>query len=108
MGTLPTGPLAQAFRQSASHEPQHLLLSQAVYLQAGLHSAVIVPISNHEENSNDINILIKDLNDMFKVDCNISAIADGLFLMQLHSFSAPTHFPHILSVQGMTRRDCLM
>ena len=93
-------PLAQAFAQSASHEPQHLMLSQVVYLQAGLHSAVIVPISNREENSKDIDILIKDLNDLFKVDCDISAIADGLFLMQLHSFSAPTHFPHILSVLG--------
>ena len=95
-------PLAQAFMQSESHEPKHLLLSRAVHLQAGLHSAVIVPIPNHQENLNDINIIIKDLNKLFKVDCNITAIADGLFMVQLHAFPAPTHFPHILSVLGKT------
>ncbi|MDH3636365.1 MAG: hypothetical protein OES20_16830 [Gammaproteobacteria bacterium] len=95
-------PLAQAFKQSEMHGPERLLLSQAVHLQAGLHSAVIVPIPNYEENLKDINIIINDLNELFKVECNISAIADGLFLLQLHAFSAPTHFPHILSVLGKT------
>ena len=95
-------PLAQAFGQSEIHKPEHLLLSQAVHLQAGLHSAVIVPIPNYTENLKDINIIINDLNELFKVDYNITAIADGLFLVQLHACSAPTHFPHILSVLGKT------
>ena len=95
-------PLAQAFGRSETHEPEHLLLSQAVHLQAGLHSAVIVPIPNSKENLHDTTILINDLNKLFKVDCYVAAIADGLFLMHLHAFSAPTHFPHILSVLGKT------
>ena len=95
-------PLAQAFAQSATHEAEHLLLSQAVHLQAGLHSAVIVPIPNHQDNLKDINIIINDLNDLFKVDCHISEVADGLFLLHLNAFAAPTHFPHILSVLGKT------
>ena len=47
-------------------------------------------------------IIIKDLNDIFKVDCDIAAIADGLFLVHLKEFAAPTHYPHILSVLGKT------
>lgn len=95
-------PLAQAFKPSGSRDPEHLLLSRAVHLQAGLHSAVIVPIPDNKENLNDINIIIKDLKELFKVDYNVTAITDGLFLVQLHAFSAPTHFPHILSVLGKT------
>lgn len=93
-------PLAQAFTQAEDQEPGHLLLSQAIHLQAGLHSAVIVPIQNNQDNLNDIAIIIKDLKDIFNVDCNISAIADGLYLMHLKGFAAPTHYPHILSVLG--------
>lgn len=95
-------PLAQAFAQAEDHEPGHLLLSQAIHLQAGLHSAVIVPVQNNQNNSQDIDILIKDLNDIFNVDCDITAIANGLFLVYLKGFAAPTHYPHILSVLGKT------
>ena len=95
-------PLAQAFGQSEIHQPEHLLLAQAVHLQAGLHSAVIVPIPSNKENIKDITLIINDLNELFKVDCDITAIADELFLVQLHACSAPTHFPHVLSVLGKT------
>lgn len=95
-------PLAQAFARVEDHEPGHLLLSQAIHLQAGLHSAVIVPVQNNQKNLHDLDIIIKDLNDIFNVDCNITAIADGLFLLHLKEFTAPTHYPHILSVLGKT------
>ena len=95
-------PLAQAFARDKDQEPTRLLLSQAVHLQAGLHSAVIVPIPNHKKNIHDISFIIKDLSDIFKVDCDIRAIADGLFLLRLKAFEAPTHYPHILSVLGKT------
>ena len=95
-------PLAQAFTRTEQQEPGHLLLSQAIHLQAGLHSAVIVPVQNNQNNLNDIDIIIKDLNDIFNVDCNIAAVANGLFLVHLMGFAAPTHYPHILSVLGKT------
>lgn len=95
-------PLAQAFTRTEQQEPGHLLLSQAIHLQAGLHSAVIVPVQNNQNNLQDINKIIKDLNDTFNVDCDISAVAHGLFLVHLTGFAAPTHYPHILSVLGKT------
>jgi hypothetical protein len=95
-------PLAQAFTRDEDQQSGHLLLSQAIHLQAGLHSAVIVPVPNNQKNLHDISIIIKDLNNIFKVDCNISAVADGLFLLHLKEFAAPTHYPHILSVLGKT------
>jgi hypothetical protein len=95
-------PLAQAFAQVEDQEPGHLLLSQAIHLQAGLHSAVIVPVQNNQNNLQDIDIIINDLNDIFKVDCNITAVTNELYLMHLKGFAAPTHYPHILSVLGKT------
>jgi len=95
-------PLAQAFAQAEDQEPGHLLLSQAIHLQAGLHSAVIVPVQNNQDNLHDISIIIKDLNVIFNVDCSITAVANGLFLVHLNGFAAPTHYPHILSVLGKT------
>jgi hypothetical protein len=96
-------PLAQAFAPAEDHQvPGHLLLSQAIHLQAGLHSAVIVPVQNNQNNLQDIDIIIKDLNDIFNVDCNITALTEGLYLMHLKEFAAPTHYPHILSVLGKT------
>ncbi len=93
-------PLAQAFARSDDQEPAHLLLSQAIHLQAGLHNAVIAPVQNNQNNLLEIDIIIKDLNDVFNVDCNITAVMDGLYLMHLKGFAAPAHYPHILSVLG--------
>jgi len=95
-------PLAQAFARAEDQEPGHLLLSQAIHLQAGLHSAVIVPVQNNQNDFQDIDIIIKDLNDIFNVYCNITAVTEGLYLMHLKEFAAPTHYPHILSVLGKT------
>ena len=99
---LPGLPIAQAFTDAEDQQPGHLLLSQAIHLQAGLHSAVIVPIPNNQDNLKDITLIINDLNDIFNVDCSITVIADGLFLVNLKGFEAPTHYPHILSVLGKT------
>ncbi len=93
-------PMAQAFDRKRVHKPERLLLSQAIHLQPDLHSAVIVPIQINQRNSVDLNNIIKDLNDLFKVDCYIENIATGLYLLRLEKFDAPTHYPHILSVLG--------
>ncbi len=99
---LPGLPMAQAFADAEGQQPGQLLLSQAIHLQVGLHSAVIVPIPNNQDNLNDICLIINDLNHTFNVDCNITEIANGLFLVNLKGFEPPTHYPHILSVLGKT------
>ena len=93
-------PLAQAY---APRQPQHanrLLLFQAVHLRPDLHSAIIAPIQHDQKNLNDIDLIINDLKDLFNVDCDITAVDKGLFLMELKAFEAPRHYPHILSVLG--------
>jgi len=93
-------PLAQSCALPAQHQPRRLLLFQAVHLRPDLHSAIIVPIQNNQENLHDVNIIINDLRDLFNVDCDIIDVATGLFLIALKEFDAPHHYPHILSVLG--------
>lgn len=93
-------PLAQACAPQPQPQGSRLLLFQAVHLRPDLYSAIIVPIAHSHENLNDIDIIINDLKELFKVDCDITAIDTGLFLMDLKAFDAPLHYPHILSVLG--------
>lgn len=93
-------PLAQACVDDPLDGGERLLLLQAVHLRADLQHAVLVPIQNSDSDRSDIDIIINDLSGLFKVDCDISAVADGLYLMRLKALAAPTHYPHILSVLG--------
>ena len=95
-------PMAQAFTASEAAEAERLLLCQAIHLRPDMHSAVIVPIYADQKNLQDTDIIIKDLRELFKVDCDIDVVADGLFLLHLKQFAAPTYYPHILSVLGKT------
>ena len=90
-------PVAQAFSDDTEHD--HLLV-EAVHLHPDLHNAILAPIERSEGNLQDIDILINDLNDLFKADCYISVIADSLYLMRLESLNAPRFYPHPLSVLG--------
>lgn len=92
--------LAQAQEAAADRPSERLLLFQAVHLRPDLHTAMFVPIQVNEINLDDISILINDLGDLFKVDCDIEEIADGIYLMELREFDAPLHYPHPLSVMG--------
>ncbi len=93
-------PLAQACAPRSQRQSSRLLLFQAVHLRPDLQSAIIAPIQHSDEDLNDINIIINDLKELFKVDCDIMVIDKGLFLMDLKLFDAPLHYPHILSVLG--------
>ena len=77
-----------------------MVLFRAVHLQPDLHSAIIVPIHESEENLKDTRLIISDLKELFKVDCDIDVVTEGLYLMRLQAFDAPTHYPHLLSVLG--------
>jgi hypothetical protein len=93
--------LAMAQACAEDHQdPRRLLLAEAIHLQADMHGAIAVPISNDNENLSDIEIIINDLGDLFNVDCDIRSIGDGRFLLQLKQFDSPTHYPHPLSILG--------
>lgn len=93
-------PVAQAFADADETEPARLVLAEAVHLRADMHDAVVVPISKTAEELSDISIIINDLNDVFKADYDLSAVAEGTFLLRLNDFDAPTHYPQVLSVLG--------
>jgi len=97
-------PMAQAFAAAGAGagEFERTLLCQAVHLQSDMHSTFIVPIPVDQGNTEDISIIINDLREFFKVDYDIAAIADGIFLLCLKEFDAPVYYPHILSVLGKT------
>ncbi len=93
-------PLAGAHALPGEERSERLLLLQAVHLRPDLHRAIILPIQKSVENLADINILINDLKDIFKVDFDLRKLADGLYLLHLRDFDAPTHNPHLLTVLG--------
>lgn len=93
-------PLAQAFTDSAAADAERQTLFELVHLRADLHSALLVPIQKNRDNLNDIHLIINDLSDIFKVDCDIVTVAEGCFLMSLNAIAAPTDNPHLLSVLG--------
>jgi hypothetical protein len=95
-------PLAQAFVEPGSRQTDCYLLFQAVHLQADMHNAIVLPIESSQKNIDDISLIINDLQDFFNVDFDINVVADGLYLMKLNEYSAPEHYPHILSVLGKT------
>jgi hypothetical protein len=95
-------PMAQAFAAAGTGELERMLLCQAIHLRPDMRSTVIVPIHSNQDNLKDIDIIINDLKELFKVDCDITAVADGVFLLRLKGFEAPLHYPHILSVLGKT------
>ncbi|MCP4333288.1 MAG: hypothetical protein GY785_11585 [Gammaproteobacteria bacterium] len=93
-------PMAQAFAEADEAEPARLILAEAVHLRADLHDAVVIPIPKTPDTIQDIEIIINNLNDAFKVDCDLSVIADSVFLLRLTGFDAPTLYPQVLSVLG--------
>ncbi len=99
----PTGtnlPLAGLCREDPRTDDSHALLLEAVHLHADLNAALLLPIAKDQRNLQDINIIINDLSELFKVDCDITEIADGTYSMILRDFPAPTNYPHPLSVLG--------
>ena len=95
----PALPMAQAFADGDVNG-ERLLLIEAIHLQADLHNAIAMPIPKNAENKKDIDILFKDLEGLFKVDFDVFKNADGVYLLRLKAFDAPTHYPHPLSVLG--------
>ena len=92
-------PIAAAFAPDPKNATRCMLL-EAMHLQADMQGAIAIPIIKNEENIRDIDLIINDLNDYFKVDCDIVALPKRGYLLQLHAFDPPVHYPHPLSVLG--------
>jgi hypothetical protein len=91
--------MAQAFAADGD-DPDRLLLVAAIHLQADMQGAIAVPIAGNAQDEEDLDLIINDLNELFEVDCYLSKIAEGGYLLRLKAFDAPRHYPHPLSVLG--------
>ena len=93
-------PLARTCAGDEGFDGARALLFEAAHLHADLNAALLLPLNRDQRNFDDINIIINDLSELFKVDCDISEVAEGTYLLILKDFSAPTHYPHPLSILG--------
>lgn len=97
---LKTLPFAQAFANPEALHSDKILLFRAIHLKADMHNAFILPIENNRKNNDNIKLIINDLSKLFKVDCDINEIHNGLYLMHLKQCTPAQHYPHYLSVIG--------
>lgn len=86
-------PYAHAVEQK-SDRPK--ILFKPVYLKSDINNAIVFPVKSDQ----DINILINDLSDYFKVDCDIKKLPDEYWMMTLHSIQPVLDMPHYLTAVG--------
>lgn len=72
------------------------VLIKPVHLKADINNAVVFPLNN----SDDLNLIIKELSEFFKEDCNIEVLPDQGWLMHLKNASPVCDVPHYLSALG--------
>jgi hypothetical protein len=97
---LQTLPFAQAYASQEMQNSDKILLFKAIHLKADMYNAIVLPFEKSQVNDDDIDIIINDLRDLFKVDCDINEVHDGLWLMHLKQCTPAQHYPHFLSVIG--------
>jgi len=93
-------PFASAFIEEGSTEQAGYVLLRPVHLKPDMRNVFALPLEENQEIRTDINILINDLGELFKADCDISDLGDGLWMMRLKQCQPPRHYPHYLSVVG--------
>lgn len=91
-------PLASAFGETGL--PLSKMLCQPTHLKADVRNAFVIPLDQSNRTKNDIILIIKDLSALFKEDCDMEALEDGLWLMRLKQCNVPNYYPHILSIIG--------
>ena len=87
-------PYAQAVKPDGGNKQ---VVFRPVHLKADLNSATVFPIS---ESADNINYIISDLGEYFKVDCDIEAITETLWVMSLHEVTPAIGMPHYLTATG--------
>lgn len=97
---LKTLPFAQAYTTLEEQTSENYLLFRPIHLRADMHSAIALPIVTNRVNDHDIDIIIKDLKELFTVDCDVSRVHKELWLMRLKQCIPAQNYPHYLSVIG--------
>ncbi len=97
---LETLPFAQAYAGQEFRDSDNLVLFRAIHLKADMHNAIVVPLEENLTNDQDVDIIINDLKELFKVDCDITRLQNRLWLMHLKLCTPAQHYPHYLSVLG--------
>jgi hypothetical protein len=95
-----TLPFAQAYVTQEEQTSDNYLLFRPIHLRADMHSAIVLPIDTNRINGDDIDIIIKDLKELFTVDCEVFKVQEELWLMRLKQCIPAQHYPHYLSVLG--------
>ena len=93
-------PYAQAFADESCDSDGSIILIKPVHLKTDINNAVMYPLLNDQTDIDDSSIIIKDLADYFKADCNIDSIDNSVSLMRLNKIQPPAQTPHYLSVLG--------
>ena len=99
-GDLQYLPFAQVYTGDNSSAKNNCMLCRCVHLKADMNSAYLIPIENNSIDLDDSSLIINDLKEFFKDDCELTELSDGLWLMQLKLCKPPQHFPHYLSAIG--------
>ncbi|MFV2033276.1 MAG: hypothetical protein ACC663_12340, partial [Gammaproteobacteria bacterium] len=81
--------LVHAYVEDPPSDGASHLLCQAVHLKPDMRNAIVLPLDDEGETRKDISIIIKDLNDMFKVDYYIKSVSDRLWVIHLKLYEAP-------------------
>jgi len=87
-------PYAHAFNPDNNSQQ---LLFRFIHLKADINNAIVFPV---EIDGHKFDLLINDLKEFFKVDCDIKTLPDNSGLMTLFNTQAITETPHYLSALG--------
>ena len=94
-------PFASAFtHESSASLPGRGIIFRGVHLKPDLRNAFLMPLSDDSRFHKDFNIIINELQELFKQDCDIDDLGNGFWLMHLKQCQPPGHYPHYLSVVG--------
>ena len=79
------------------HKQKTSLLFMPVHLKADMNNAIVYPVQVSDD---DITLLINDLAEFFKQDCEILRLPDGSWMMTLHNCQPVLELPHFLTALG--------
>lgn len=95
-----TLPFAQAYLDEAVDNRHRHLLCRGVHLKADIHNALVIALQDNSINQDHEALILKDLGALFRADCDLKYLGDGLWLMSLKTCDPSDVYPHYLSVIG--------
>jgi len=94
-------PFASAFAKDKNDDQTgNDVVFRGAHLKPDLRNAFVMPVDDTDDYQDDIFLLINDLSDLFKQDCDISDLGKGYWLMRSNACQPPLHYPHYLSIVG--------